>query len=230
MRPIRIKVTPAAANAALIAASQTKVAAGNLVLTAAAAGPLDPQTGQQGLVGSNGLGRIITLTSSGNDSGISATITGVSNGQVTSETISALGNIAAVSSTKYYTSVTSISLSAAAAANIQAGITNTTASASLGVIPLDFYGRTASIVSVDVSGTISYTVQMTFDDCLANTSINSNVYFATPANPTALTAQSSSAYDALPAGVNGILVTIPTYSTGGSITVNVIAPSNSNLG
>ena len=229
MQPIRLKLLPRAASATLLALSQAVAGALPLVLTATAAGPIDPQVSVSGPL-SRGLGRIVSITSAGNDNGLSAIIVGKDqNGMTTTETIAALGSSSAVVSVNYYTSISSITLSGAAATTIEAGVVNTTASAALATIPLNFYSRIGSQVSVDVVNTISYTVQMTFDDCLGQ-SASSNIFQATPASPTALTAQSTSKYTQLPVGVCGLAITIPTFTTTGAISVNIVTPSNSNAG
>ena len=225
MRPIRLKLAPTAQSATSIAASQAP-GSSKLTLTALAAGPIDPQTGTQ-----FGLGRILGITSGGNDTGITFAIVGVDqNGVAVSENVTGASGGVAVS-TKYYTSVTSITPSGSVASTASVGTVNTTASAALATIPLNLYSRIGATVQVDVSGTISYTVQMTYDDCIGSGSNNStNTYFATPASPTALTAQSAAKYTQLPPGVCGISVTIPTYSTNGYVVVNVITPSNCSVG
>lgn len=225
MKPIRITLAPVAASATAIAASQSPGTAA-LTLAALAAGPIDPQSGTP-----RGLGRIITLTSGGDDTGITFAVVGFDeNGVATSENVTG-ANAGVAVTTKYYTSVTSITPSASVATTVTAGIRGTTAAAKFNCVPLDLYGRIGATVQVDVSGTISYTVQHTYDDCLTSaTGLSSNSYFATPATPTALTAQSAAKYCQLPPGTCGISVTIPTYSTSGSIVVNVVSPSNSNLG
>ena len=59
------------------------------------------------------VGGKVTLTSAGDDSGKSVTITGLDlDGNTISETIAALGATAAVTSTKFYASVTTIKASA----------------------------------------------------------------------------------------------------------------------
>lgn len=222
--PIRIKVTPSAASAVNLAASQTPGTSA-LTLTALAAGPID-LAGLKGL----GLGRIISITSGGVDTGIHWIVVGKDqNGNAQTENVTG-GSGAAVSTVGYYTSLTSITPSGAVASTASAGTINTTASAALQMVELDFYQRTGAIVSVDVTGTISYTVQMTFDDCMLNsTNLTNNVLFATPASPTALTAQSASKYTQLPAGVCGLSLTIPTYTTSGTVTLNILQPSNSRV-
>lgn len=227
MRPIRILLAPRAASTTLLALLQAGPESGTaFVLTATAAGPIDPQAGTQ-----LGLGRIVTISSSGDDSGLTFAIVGKDqNGNTVTENVTG-ANTGVAASANYYTSVQSITPSGNTASTVSAGIRGTTAAAALGTLPLDLYQRIGGIVAVDVTGTISYTVNMTFDDCLGVAANPSTaVYFATPASPTALTAQSASKYTQLPPGVCGLQVLIPTYSTGGSILLNVISPANSNMG
>lgn len=230
MKPIRIKIAPSTASDTAVAALQTPVAAA-LTLTVAAAGPIDSGvslvSGGQTPNSTLGLGRILVITSGGNDSGITWAVVGRDqNGVSVSETVAGTNATTSVT-VNYYTSVTSITPSGAVATTAKVGTVGTTASAAYATIPLNFYQRVGSTVQVNVSGTISYTVQMTYDDCLTPTSISSNTFFATPATPTALTAQSASKYTLLPPGVCGIAVTIPTYSTNGYVILNVVNPSNS---
>lgn len=230
MKPIRIKVAPSAANAANVAASQSPATAA-LTLLALAAGPIDPGvslvSGGYTPLASLGLGRLLVITSGGNDTGITFTIVGVDqNGQAATEAVTGASGGAAVS-TKYYTSVTSITPSGSVATTVTVGTRNTTASAALNVIGLNPYARIGSTIQVDVSGTISYTVQMTYDDCQNGANPSNATFFATPASPTALTAQSAAKYTQMPPAVCGIQLTIPTYSTNGYVILNVVNPSNS---
>lgn len=225
MRPIRIKLAPTTASATAISASASP-GAGAIVLTALAAGPIDPQAGTP-----FGLGRIVSLVSGSDDSGITFTITGVDQNGVTATEAVVGGNTATVVSTKYYTSISSVTHTGSVAGTFSMGIVGTTASAALGMLPLDLYARIGATVAVTVSGTISYTVSLTYDDVLGGTVLLANcALFATPATPTALTAQSASKYSLLPPGVCGVDVKIPTYSTSGFIIVNIVTPANSNCG
>lgn len=223
MRPFRIKLLPIAASATTIAASASPGAGVITLTTLATKGPIDPQPGSV-----LGLGRIITLVSGGNDSGITFTITGLDeNGVTATETVTG-ANAGTAVSTLYYTSVSSITHTGSVATTFSSGVTNTTASAKFQMIPMDLYGRIGATVAITISGTISYTTQLTYDDCLGGyTTLANAALFATPATPTALTAQSASKYSLLPPGVTGVSVTIPTYTTGGFIILNIVSPSNS---
>ncbi len=228
MRPIRITLAPATASATAISASASP-GAGAIVLTALAAGPIDPQAGFVTAT-TLGLGRIITLVSGGNDSGITFTITGKDeNGIAITEGVTG-GNIATVPSTLFYTSVSSITHTGSVAGTFSAGIRGTTLSAQLGLLPLNFYGRTATLMEVGISGTINYTVKWTADDIVGGTiALNNAALFATPgvAPGTALTGLAASNYDRIPPGGSGVSIRVVTYSTGAKLLVNIISPSNS---
>jgi len=232
MKPIRIKILPATAAVNNIALIQSP-GASPLTLTALATGPIDNCVPGPNVNGVNlGLGRILAITSGSDDSSIHFTIVGTDhNGLPVSEDVTG-GDTAAVVTVKYYTSVKSITPSGSGAAGtVEVGTVNTTASAQLNCLPLDFYSRIGAVVQVDVVNTISYTVNQTFDDCVSVLSTpSSNTYFVTPASPTALTAQSASKYTQLTPGVCGLQVLIPTYTATGYIVVNVVQPANSNLG
>lgn len=232
MRPIRIKLLPKAASATTISASASP-GAGPIVIVPAVTlpGGIDPQAGT-----ALGLGRIITLVSGSDDSAHAFTIVGFDeNGVAATEAVTG-GSSTTVVSTKYYTSVTSITYAGTVAGTFSAGITNTTASAKFGMLPLNFYGRSPTICAVSVGGTISYTVQLTFGDIIGGSiALAKADLFATLAGTTgitsgfsALTTASSSLYTQLVPGVTGISVTIPTYTSTGFIIVNVIQPTNSN--
>lgn len=232
MYPVRIKVKPTAASAVVVSASASP-GAGAIVITAAAkTGPIDGCVNGTNVNGVNlGLGRILGITSGGNDTGITFTITGTDqNGQAVTEAVTGASGGVAVS-VNYYTSVASITHTGSVATTVSVGTVNTTASAQMACLPLDLYARIGAVVQVDVSGTISYTVQQTWDDCISGLcNLQNNTYFATPAAPTALTAQSATKYTQLIPAVCGLAITIPTYTTNGFIVVNIVQPSNANVG
>lgn len=110
--------------------------------------------------------RRVIITSAGNDSGITFTITGTSRSEmgnvVFSETITG-ANAGAAASTQDFLTVTRVVSSAATASTIQVG-TNTTASGPW--VPWDSY-RTPFSVSVMgnvISGSPTWGVEVTYDD------------------------------------------------------------------
>lgn len=148
MIPVLFSRTLAAGNAAGIAASQTPGAAGNLTLTASPV-TLDVQ-------------RKVAITSAGNDSGVTFTVYGTSQGgQAVQETIAG-GNAATVYTNIDFLTVTRVAISGAAAGAVTVG-TNTVGSSpwfmpNYHITPfnLDF--------EIVVSGTVNYNLEYTDDD------------------------------------------------------------------
>src|SRR5690349_8255827 len=139
MRPITITQTPANQSAVVVAASQSP-GAGAITL-AATASAIDTGTG----------GRIVSLVSGGNDSGITFTITGIDqNGLAATETVTGANASTAVS-TKFYQSVSSITHTGSVAGTFSSGTVNTTLSTSSALVPLNFYSRIATQVAVEVT-------------------------------------------------------------------------------
>ena len=117
-------------------------------------------------VGTGGLAlldtaRRVLITSAGNDSGITFTITGVDwAGTTISETLTG-GNAAAVYSTLDYLGVVKIAVSGATASTVTVG-TNGVASSPW--VNLDTWANGTVVGQCVVSGTVNYTVQLTNDD------------------------------------------------------------------
>lgn len=84
----------------------------------------------QSTVGPNGYGYKLVITSAGDDTGITFTVTGIKVGDLTntvvSETITG-GNAGGVNSTNYYARVDSITASGASAGNVKIGTTGSLA-------------------------------------------------------------------------------------------------------
>lgn len=153
MRPIFATVGPlAAASANAICLSQTPAAAGALVLNGATV---------SGGVATLDNARRVLITCVGNESAKTFTLTGTSyNGKVQSETLTG-PNATTVQSALDYKTVTSITISAAAAGAITVG---TSAVASSRWLRLDNWAFPQVAIQCDVTGTVNYTVQQTLDD------------------------------------------------------------------
>lgn len=152
MRPIIKSLTVPAAVANAICLSQTPGAAGALTINGGAA---------VNGVATNTAATQVTITSAGNDSGKTFVITGTdASGNALSESITG-PNIATVTSVNFYLTVTSLTISAAAAGAITSGFNAVGVTAPL---PLDTYARPQVGVQVDVSGTVNWTLQQTDDD------------------------------------------------------------------
>ena len=152
MRPKRFTLTPQS-DADGICASQTPAAAGNLTIAGALA--------SGGAVSLNH-GHLITITSDGNDSGRTFTLTGTDyRGVALTEAVTG-PNTTTVSSAKYFKTITQVAVDDATAGAITVGVNGVSAS--------DWYLTDRNIdpfnigFGVDISGTCTYTVQHTFED------------------------------------------------------------------
>lgn len=104
----------------------------------------------------------ITITSAGDDSGITFTIYGTNNSGANIQETVAGYNTGATTSTLSFKTVTRISASGATASDVEVG---TAQSGQTDWIPMDIYTPSqVTNVSVTVSGTINYTVQYTNED------------------------------------------------------------------
>jgi hypothetical protein len=131
-----------------VAESQSPSGAGNLTLVSSTVVLTPP--------------RFVTITSAGDDSGITFTITGTRpGGGVQTETLAG-ANAGAATSTLTFATVTSIAISAASAAAVQAGFTQSGYSDWL---PMDIYTpNQVTTISATVSGTVNYDIQYTNED------------------------------------------------------------------
>lgn len=153
MRPIFATVGPlASASANAICLSQTPAGAGALTLNGALV---------SGSVATLDVARRVLITCVGNETGKTFTLTGTSyNDRVQSETLAG-PNATTVQSVLDYKTVTSITISAAAAGAITVG-TNSVASSRW--LRLDNWAFPQVAIQCDVTGTVNYTVQQTLDD------------------------------------------------------------------
>ena len=155
MRPIQIVTTsfPAAVTNYL-ATTQTPLAAGFLTLVASTITPP----------------RYVTITSVGNDSGRTFTVTGTGpHGEPQTEDITG-ANAGTATGVKTFASVTSIAVDAATAAAVTAGVAQAGYSA---WIPMDIYTpNQVTTVSASVSGTVNYSVEYTNEDPFDHTFVH----------------------------------------------------------
>lgn len=144
MRPIQITTTsfPVADDDYLVVA-ETLGAAGFLTLAASTITPP----------------RYVTITSTGDDTGVTFTITGTGpHGETQTEDVTG-GNAGAVTSTKTFATVTSIYADGATDGDVEVGVAQSGYSQ---WIPLDIYTpNQVTTISATVSGTINYSIQYT---------------------------------------------------------------------
>lgn len=153
MRPIQITTTSfTIADGNGVAAAQQLLAAGDLTLVSSTVTLTPP--------------RYITLTSLGNLSGVLFSITGTApNGSSQTEVLSG-PNANTVTSTMTFATITAISTDGAVATDVEAGYTQSGYSSWW---PLDIYTpNQVTTISVNVSGTINYSVEYTNEDPFDN--------------------------------------------------------------
>jgi len=154
MRPITFNFgNLAAASATNIALSQGPITGGNSVT-------LNGSTVVGGVAILDQARRVL-ITSVGNDSGITFTVTGTNRyNAVMSETLTG-GNVGAVNTNNDFLTVTKIVANGTTASTITVG---TTTIASI-MVPLEMYGNPTNIsLNFVVTGTVNYTVNETWDD------------------------------------------------------------------
>jgi len=150
MKPKRVAFTPVTGTTSNICASQTPGAAGNLTLNGALAvgGVIPQQT----------LAYMVTITGGSNESGKTFLITGTdADNNAQTETVTG-PNATTVVSTKFFRSITSIYASAGTAGAITVGTPNATSCAVTPTYCVDM-NATYTDVTVDVGGTINFTIQ-----------------------------------------------------------------------
>lgn len=156
MRPIQITTTSfTGADGNGIAEAQQRTGAGDLTLVSSTVTLTPP--------------RFVTLTSLGNLSGVTFTITGTApNGSSQTEQIAG-PNANTVTTTLTFATITAISTSGTIGTDVEAGYTQSGYSAWW---PLDIYTpNQVTTISVNVTGTINYSVEYTNEDPFDNSII-----------------------------------------------------------
>lgn len=152
MRPVTVTVGPLTTSANNIALSQSLAAAGAVTINGSLA--------SAGVAALSPAARI-GITSAGNDSGITFAISGTDwAGNPISETVAG-ANAAQASSVLDYLTVASIIASGATASTITAGTTGVGASP---WVRFDEYAYGPVGAQFAVSGTVNYSLQMSYDD------------------------------------------------------------------
>lgn len=160
MRPVILSRTLAAAAVGAVAAAQTTAGAGNLLINGTlASGGVATMAAQQ----------LLGITSTGNLSAITFTVYGTDDqGRAISESLAGPNNNT-VRTTLNYLTVTRVAVSAAVATNVTVDTVQAGGSVA---VPLDQYVTEFNVsLAVQVTGTINYTVQYTFDDVFSGTGV-----------------------------------------------------------
>ena len=166
--------------------------------------------------------RIVLFTSAGDESGKDITLSGTdADGNSISEVI--VGPNTTAVSTLFYKTVSSIAVSSAFGGNCTVGTIATTSVAVSPSVPLNFYDQVPPTINVDVTGTIDFTVQETFDAVLSTGSAS-----ATWADITALTDKTADTTAQTTRGATAIRVLINSYSNGAELQANIVSIDNSD--
>lgn len=227
MRPVTLKVNLDNTSTTKVAAAQTTAGAAFLTLASAASA-----------IDSSGAARYLLITTTEDDSAITYIIVGLdADGNSITETAT-LPNHTTASSTKAYASVSSFHVGAAIGANMSVGTLNSTATAFSKTVPLDFYARTGVTVITEVTGTIVYTVQETFDPILASGTAGDIWYNGSLSMDTQntsgggtvganlLSLSSVNGRSQADKGATGLRLSIASYSNGATLTMRVITEAN----
>ncbi len=158
--------------------------------------------------------RQVGIASSGNLSGVNFTVYGTDpDGNSINETLAGPNNNT-VETTAYFKTVTRVAVNGAVGTNVTVG---TVDEASTKTIVFNAYDEVATTISVDVTGTISFTVQETFDYVLANGSASTNwVNISALASKTADTTSTSSR------GATAIRLIVNSYTDTAELQMTVI--------
>jgi len=153
MRPKRFDFDPDNTDDNAICAAQAVAGAGALTLNGAYV---------TGGVAVLDYARRLDQITAGDDSGITFTYVGTdANGIAQTEVVTGgAGTPSTETTTKYFKTITSITASGAAAGNVTVGFPDEINSQ---IIPIDYASDSACAIAVDISGTINYTVEESFN-------------------------------------------------------------------
>ena len=205
-----------------IAELQQLVGAGNLILNGALADlgtALRFDVDDAGY--SAGVGGVqIAIDSSGDVNTVVFTVTGLdADGKTQTEDITGV-TTTAVESAKYFSRITTIAADAAVGSDVFVGPVDEATSRT---IPLNWRAATAATINVDVTGTINFTVQETFDNVqVVGQSAQQNAQWI---NISALASKTADTTSTATLGATAVRILINSYSSGGELQMNVNQPS-----
>ena len=171
----------------------------------------------------DGLGRIITIKDSDTDtqSDVTFTVTGTdANDNALEESgITGPASAATVVTTKFFKTVTAITVSAAQGGTekVDVGTRDTTLCARSQVVPLNYTSQIAATVAVDITGTMNFDVQETFDDVLGNAATDYTFY-----DVSALSGKTADTVSQISVGATGVRLEVNTYSATAEAQMRII--------
>lgn len=211
MRPITFTYAPTATDADALCLAQ-QVASGAAMLLngvlANSAGTLCTMGDQQ----------VITVTTTQDNTLVTATITGKDRQGNTASESKALGNSTLISFSKYYYTVSSITVNAAVTANLTVGVNGLGGSQPYA---LDIYSSPvdASIVVDTATGSPTYKAQYTYDDIFAETWPNSTQHWFDSAS---MTGKTAAFVDTVSTPVAAVRIVITTQASSQSLSGRIL--------
>ncbi len=175
---------------------------------------------------SDGLGRIIVIVDADTDTQSDVTFTIVGTdvmGDAISDVVTGPASAATVASAKYFKTVSSVTVSAAQGGTekVDIGTRGTTLAAVSKHVVLNHYNSVAPIVSINVTGTVNFTVQQTYSSILTTKDSTGLIVWE---DVTALASKTADTTAALGIGAHAMRVVINTYSTGAELQAIVTQP------
>lgn len=213
-RPKTVTLT-LAVDADGICASQTPGGSGSLTLDGALIGT-DPQNST---IYTSSTAQQIGITSAGNDSGRTFTVTGKgydSNSVWTDPISEAITgpNATTVESSYYYTEISDISIDGAAAGAITIGPVDEAISP---LIPLNYITASDTGIASGVTGTINYDIDVTLSEIQDS---SATIDFLPDAS--VLTGQTAAAEMSITSGARAVRVQVNSGSDAGEVRVNIV--------
>lgn len=160
-----------------------------------------------------------------NHSAKTLTLTGTDqDGRAQTETLAAPNTSATVESTKYFRTLTSVAVSASIGADtFDIGWVDEVLSA---IKLLNWRSESPATINVDVTGTINFTVQQTFDHPLQT---DAQLQGAQWQDITALAAKTADTLSVATLGATALRIIVNSYSSGAELQVNVIQPTSAGV-
>lgn len=206
-RPKEIDIDPVDVDDDGVVAAETLAAAGNFTIGGALA---------SGGSVTFDYPRQLIQTTVGNESARTFTITGTDEDGV-AQTLAMAGLNATTGETaQYWSTVTQIASDDATANDVKFG---TVDEIQTKTYPLNFYSDDAATISVDVTGTIDFTVQETFDSVL---DLSSPAVNATWADISALADKTADTTSTATKNATAVRITVNSYSSGAELQARII--------
>lgn len=167
--------------------------------------------------------RQLIVTTGGNTTGTTLTITGTDeNGVTITEAVADVNTTA--ETTKYFKTVTSAQLSGADPATTYT--LGTVDEAVTKTFPLEYRNNRAATVAVTVTGTIDFTVQETFDKLFVLDNLDELAWY----DVTALATKTANTRSPITAGATGIRVKVNSYTNGAELKIMISQGDHPHLG